>query len=216
VKKSKKFRFHKSLRWTTEYATYRGRRTRWKGRQDIDLINVVALAFALALDAFGVAIAVGVTAGAIDRWTIFRLSWHFGFMQFGMPIVGWMAGSYLTGWVGSFGRWLAAAVLFAIGARLIWEQANPEVRKWKGDPTRGASLLVLMVATSIDALAAGLSLALVGVAILYPSMVIGVVAAGMTVLGLAFGHAVGMKLGRIAGVIGGVILIALAVRAVVG
>ncbi len=181
----------------------------------IELFNVIALAFALAFDAFGVAIAVGITLGELDRWTIFRLSWHFGFMQFAMPIIGWLAGSYVTGWVGSAGSWLAAVVLFIIGARLIWEQLNPEVRQWKGDPTRGVSLIVLMFATSIDALAAGLSLALVGVEILYPSVVIGVVAAGMTVLGLVFGRVVGLKLGRIAGVIGGLLLIGLAIKAVV-
>ena len=185
-----------------------------KGPTAIDLFNVIALAFALAFDAFGVSIAVGITLGAIDRWTVFRLSWHFGFMQFAMPIVGWTAGSYVSGWVGDFGRWLAALVLLVIGARLVWEQLNPEVRKWKGDPTRGASLIVLMFATSIDALAAGLSLALVGVDILYPTIVIGVVAAGMTILGLIFGRMVGLRLGRIAGVIGGLLLIALAVKTV--
>jgi len=175
---------------------------------------VIALAFALAFDAFGVAIAVGITIGHIDRWTVFRLSWHFGFMQFGMPIVGWLAGTYLAGWIGSFGNWLAAVVLFGIGARLIWEQLNPDQRRWKGDPTRGASLIVLMFATSIDALAAGFSLALVGVDILAPTLIIGVVAAVMTILGLVFGRVVGMKLGRVAGVIGGLILIGLAVKAV--
>jgi len=135
-------------------------------------------------------------------------------MQFGMPIVGWLAGTYLVGWIGSFGNWLAAVILFGIGAQLIWEQLNPDQRRWKGDPTRGASLIVLMFATSIDALAAGFSLALVGVDILYPTVIIGVVAAVMTILGLVFGRVVGLKLGRVAGVIGGLILIGLAIKAV--
>jgi manganese efflux pump family protein len=186
-----------------------------EGRTTIDLVNVIALAFALAFDAFGVSVAVGITLGQIDRWTVFRLSWHFGFMQFGMPIVGWLAGSYLATWVGSFGSWLAAAVLFVIGARLIWEQREPEKRKWHGDPSRGASLIILMFATSIDALAAGLSLALVGVQILYPSIIIGIVAAVMSVVGLAFGHMLGLRFSRLAGVLGGLILIALAIKALV-
>ncbi len=135
-------------------------------------------------------------------------------MQFGMPIVGWLAGNYLAGWVGSFGVWVAAVVLFTIGARLIWEQKDPGRRHWHGDPTRGASLIVLMLATSIDALAAGFSLAMVGVQILAPSLVIGAVAAVMTIMGLVFGRVVGGSLGRVAGVIGGLILIGLAVKAV--
>jgi len=135
-------------------------------------------------------------------------------MQFGMPIVGWLAGNYLSDWVGSFGVWVAAVVLFIIGARLIWEQKDPDTRHWQGDPTRGASLIILMFATSVDALAAGFSLAMVGVHILGPTLVIGAVAAFMTVMGLIFGRMVGAKLGRVAGVIGGLILIALAVKAV--
>ena len=181
----------------------------------IDPFQVFALAFALALDAFGVAIAVGIKLGNIDRWTVFRLAWHFGFAQFGMPIIGWFAGGYIFDLVGSFGQWLAGLVLFVIGVRLIWEQFRPEERQWKGDPTRGLSLIVLMLATSIDALAAGLSLALVGTEILYPTLVIGVVAAAMTVLGLLFGKAFSLRFSRTAGVCGGLILIALAIKAVV-
>ncbi|MDF1545260.1 MAG: manganese efflux pump MntP family protein [bacterium] len=186
----------------------------WEGNIDLELINVIALAFALAFDAFGVAVAVGVQLGELDRWTVFRLSFHFGFAQFGMPIIGWLAGGEVVGLVGSLANWLAFIVLLAIGGRLIWEQIRPEERKWKGDPTRGASLLILMFATSVDALAAGFTLALVGSQILMPTLMIGVVAAAMTILGLIFGRTMGLKFGRIAGVIGGVILIGLAVKAV--
>ena len=180
----------------------------------MELTNTIALAFALAFDAFAVAVAVGIRAGKLERWAVFRLSFHFGFAQFGMPIIGWRAGELVFDLVGSAGQWLAGAILLAIGARLIWEQFNPERRRWSGDPTRGASLLALMFATSVDALAAGLSLALVGVEILYPALVIGIVAAGMTVLGLVFGLSVGLRFSRTAGVIGGVLLIGLAVKAV--
>ena len=152
--------------------------------------------------------------GNLERWTVFRLSWHFGFAQFGMPIVGWAAGGVIAGLVGSLGHWLAAAILVAIGVRAIWEQRNPEERQWAGDPTRGAALIVLMFATSIDALAAGLSLALVGTEILYPALIIGVVAAGMTVVGLVFGRALGLRFSRQAGILGGLILIGLAVKTV--
>ncbi len=180
----------------------------------MDILNILALAFALALDAFAVAAAAGIKLGTIDRWTVFRLSWHFGFAQFGMPIVGWMAGEYIFRLVGPFGNWLAGLVLLGTGVRLIWEQFNPDQRSWKGDPTRGASLLVLMFATSVDALAAGFSLALVGVNILQPALIIGLVASGMTIVGLVSGRTVGSRFGRLAGYVGGVVLIALAVRAV--
>jgi len=180
----------------------------------MDIVHVVTLAFALAFDAFGVAIAVGIQLGTLDRWTVFRLSFHFGFAQFGMPIIGWLVGEYIYGQIGALGNWVAGLVLLIIGAHLIWEQFNPEKRKWQGDPTRGLSLIILMLATSIDALAAGFTLALVGTGILLPTIIIGIVAAVMTIVGLIFGQALGLKFSRVAGVFGGIILIVLAVRAV--
>ncbi len=180
------------------------------------MINLITLAFALGFDAFAVAVAIGIHAGQIDRWTVFRLSFHFGFAQFGMPIVGWLAGEPIADLMGVYGKITAGVVLAVIGARLIWEQFNPDERRWKGDPSRGMSLLVLMFATSIDALAAGFSLALIGVDILYPSMVIGITAAAMTIIGLAFGRGLGLRYSRIAGIIGGLLLIGLAVHAAMG
>ena len=162
------------------------------------------------------AVAVGIKLGKLDRWIVFRLSWHFGFAQFGMPILGWLFGEYLSGVIGVWAQWLAAVVLATIGIRLIYEQFKPDDNRWKGDPTRGASLLILMFATSIDALAAGFTLGLVGIQILYPSLIIGVVAASMTVLGLIFGRVLGLRFSRRAAVVGGLILIILAVKTVLG
>lgn len=180
------------------------------------LFSIIALAFALAIDAFAVAVAVGIRLEKLENWSVFRLSFHFGFAQFGMPLLGWRAGEAVYEYVGSAGSWVAAVVLTAIGVRLIWEQFGDEDRHWKGDPTRGASLLALMFATSVDALGAGLSLALTGTDILYPALVIGVVAAAMTVLGLVFGKAVGMKFSRAAGIFGGLVLIGLGIKTAIG
>jgi len=176
------------------------------------LTEIAVLSFALGFDAFAVAVAIGISFAPDDRWSVFRLSFHFGFAQFGMPLIGWRAGELISGYVGSLGYWAAGLILFVLGIRLIWEQANPEQRRWKGDPTRGLSLLVLMFATSVDALAAGLTLGLIGTDILYPALVIGVVAAAMTVTGLVFGRTLGATAGRAAGVAGGVVLVALAIK----
>ncbi|MCK4574384.1 MAG: manganese efflux pump [candidate division Zixibacteria bacterium] len=159
--------------------------------------------------------AVGIKLGQIDHWTVFRLSWHFGFAQFGMPIVGWMAGGAIIGMVDPYANWIAAVILAVIGIRLIWEQFNPEERQWEGDPTRGLSLLVLMFATSVDALAAGVTLGLIGAAILYPTLIIGIVAATMTIVGLVFGRTLGIRFSKAAAVFGGLILIGLAVKAII-
>ena len=178
----------------------------------LDFINIIILAFALGFDAFAVSVAVGIKLGQIDRWTVFRLSWHFGFAQFGMPIIGWIAGEYLSGVIGSYAKILAAIVLCIIGGHLIYEQFKKEEQRWPGDPTRGLSLLILMFATSIDALAAGFTLGLVGIQILYPTLIIGFVAATMTIFGLAFGQVLGLKFSRSAAFTGGLILIGLGIR----
>jgi putative Mn2+ efflux pump MntP len=181
---------------------------------EFELINVIALAFALAFDAFAVAIAVGIRLGKLDKWTVFRLSFHFGFAQFGMPIIGWLIGEYISGVFGSYAKIIASIILLVLGGRLIWEQFRTEEHQWKGDPTRGISLLVLMFATSVDALAAGFTLALVGIQILYPTLIIGIVAASMTIIGLIFGRTLGIKFSKTAGIFGGILLIALAIKTV--
>jgi len=166
----------------------------------------------LAFDAFAVAIAVGIKLGKLEKWAIFRLSFHFGFAQFGMPIIGWLIGGYFSTMVGSYTKLLASMILVVIGGRLIWEQFKPEEKKWQSDPTRGVSLLLLMFATSVDALAAGFTLGLVGTQILFPTVIIGVVAATMTILGLVFGRTLGLKFSRNAGIVGGLLLVGLAIK----
>ena len=97
----------------------------------MQISNVIVLAFALAFDAFAVAVAVGIRLGKLENWSVFRLAFHFGFAQFGMPIIGWRAGEFVYRVVGSYGIWVAGAVLFLLGVRLIWEQVAPEERTWK-------------------------------------------------------------------------------------
>jgi len=180
-----------------------------------ELTSHIALAFALAFDAFAVSVAIGLRQGNIDGWTVFRIAWHFGFAQFGMPLIGWVAGEAISGFLGGYAPWIAGGILLVIGANLIREQFSSDDKRWKGDPTRGSSLIILMIATSTDALAAGVSLALVGSEILTPAIIIGVVALVMSGLGLAFGRFVGLRFSRSAAVFGGLVLMGLAVKTVV-
>jgi putative Mn2+ efflux pump MntP len=177
----------------------------------MDLLMVIGLAFGLAMDAFAVAVVVGLTLPRTSLRPAYRLSFHFGLFQFLMPVVGWVAGLSVARWIADYDHWAAFALLSAIGAKMIWE-ARGEVRAPRHDPTRGFALVALSVATSIDALAAGVTLALEGVTIWLPGVVIGVVAAGMTLAGFIAGRRVGIRLGRAAWIVGGLILIALGLR----
>lgn len=177
-------------------------------------VDILLIAVALAMDAFTVALAVGLhlsDRGRVAPRQYFRLSFHFGLFQFLMPILGWAAGTTVRHYIETFDHWVAMGLLTYIGIKMIHESRQRQ-EYTREDPTRGMSLVILSVATSIDALATGLSLAFLGVAILYPSVIIGIVAAGFTFGGLSFGRKLGLSWrGKIA-VLGGLILIAIGLK----
>jgi len=113
----------------------------------------------------------------------------------------------------AYDHWVAFALLAGIGGKMVYESFRQEKNEGrKPDITRGASLVLLSLATSIDALAVGLSLSLLRVRILYPSTVIGVVCFALTALGFAFGSRLGRLLGRRMELLGGMVLIGIGVR----
>ena len=166
------------------------------------------------MDAFSVAIATGGILGVVGRRQTFRLAFHFGLFQFMMPVIGWFAGVAVESLIADFDHWIALALLAYVGGKMIYESIVDGGDEARGDPTRGMSLIALSVATSIDALAVGLSLGLIGVDVFGPAIVIGVVAAAMTALGLQIGRFAGRWLGPWMERVGGVVLIAIGVRIV--
>jgi manganese efflux pump family protein len=181
----------------------------------MDPITTLAVALGLAMDAFAVAVSVGLALQHVTGRQAFRLSFHFGLFQALMPVLGWLAGRTIAGLIGAFDHWLALGLLAFIGGKMILDGVHGQGEAPKGDPTRRWSLVVLSVATSIDALAVGLSLALIGASVWGPALVIGVVAGLMTLLGLGLGRRVGARLGPPAEILGGVVLIGIGVRIVV-
>lgn len=180
----------------------------------MDFIDVLLIAVALAMDAFTVAMAVGLhlsRRGGVAPRQYFRLGFHFGLFQFMMPLIGWLAGNTVRDYIEVFDHWLAMALLTYIGLKMIREAGHTKDYA-NDDPTRGIVLFILSIATSIDALAMGLSLALLGGRIIYPAVVIGVVASAFTVIGLALGKKIGLEWrGRVT-VVGGLILIGIGLK----
>jgi len=177
-------------------------------------LDILLIAIGLAMDAFTVAMAVGVHLSLSDKITLrqyFRLGFHFGLFQFLMPILGWLAGTTIRNYIESFDHWIAFALLSYIGIKLIREGVKAGEYK-RRDPTRGLSLVILSVATSIDALVMGLSLALLGSKIIYPSIIIGIVALVFTLTGLALGRKIGMKWRERVAWLGGLILIGIGIK----
>lgn len=168
----------------------------------------MGIAFGLAMDALAVAIATGIVLGKVSGRQTFRLSWHFGLFQFLMPVIGWLAGLSVETYLSGYGHWLAFVLLGFIGGKMIFEavRGSGEVRA-VSDPTRGISLVLLSLATSMDALAVGLSLGVLRVRIWYPAVIIGIVAGILTAVGMHLGAPLGNRLGRKMEVLGGLILI---------
>ena len=176
----------------------------------MDLIVLFGIALGLAMDAFSVAIGVSIALGGTSKRQTFRLAWHFGLFQALMPIIGWAAGSSVRPLIDRWDHWLAFGLLGLVGGRMIVEAVRGEAEgRPRTDPTRGWSLVVLSVATSIDALAVGLSFAALGVRVWIPAVIIGVTAGALTLVGTLGGRALGARFGSRMAVVGGIVLISI-------
>lgn len=174
------------------------------------LYQIAAIAVALALDVFAVSIAAGVSLKSVSFRQAFRLSWHFGFFQAMMPIIGWSAGLTVHALIADYDHWVAFGLLAYVGVKMIREAFRNDTSENGGtDPTKGLTLVMLSIATSIDALAVGFSLSLIRVSIWTPAFIIGIVAGAFTILGLQMGKRVGSvsSLSRYAEVMGGMVLL---------
>jgi putative Mn2+ efflux pump MntP len=181
----------------------------------MSLITIFLLAIALGVDAFSVAIAAGAASGQRTWRPVLRLSFAFGFFQFIMPLLGWLAGTTIADLIYKYAHLAAFVLLAAVGGKLIYDGFSKNEPRQKADLTRGWPLLGLSVATSIDALAAGLSISLLKNPILLPSVVIGVVCFVMTAVGMIFGKALARLLGYKVDVAGGLVLIIIAIKILV-
>jgi putative Mn2+ efflux pump MntP len=173
-------------------------------------LELLAVAIALGCDAFSVAIGVG--ALGLSNRRIFRLSWHFGLFQFFMPLIGLAIGQMTAEVLGRAGHWVAAGCLALIGLNMVRQALQPShetVRR--SDPTRGWTLVLLSVSTSIDALIVGFGLGLLGLNILLACIVIGITASMMTVAGMFIGAGAARAIGARAEMAGGIVLMGLAV-----
>lgn len=179
------------------------------------LAEIIFIAVGLAMDAFAVSLGAGTTRHARGYRASIRMSFHFGLFQALMPIIGWFAGTTIAPFIAAFDHWVAFALLAFVGIRMIRSGLNPEAEIHTSDPTRGFTLVLLSVATSIDAFAVGLSLAMLGVTIWYPVVVIGVVTASLSLLGCRLGSKLGLRFGKVMEIIGGGVLILIGLRVVI-
>lgn len=177
----------------------------------MNLLTILGIAVALAMDAFAVAIATGVSLKQVSIRQTFRLSWHFGLFQALMPLIGWVLGASVQGYMEAYTHWVAFILLAVVGTNMLKEAVlrdDEEEEKPRKDATKGMTLVMLSIATSIDALAVGLSMSMLRVSIVTPAIIIGIVAGLFTIGGLHLGKKVARLtwLSTWAEIIGGLVL----------
>jgi putative Mn2+ efflux pump MntP len=181
----------------------------------VELINIIFIAVALAMDAFAVSIAAGVALKSVSPRQTFRLAWHFGLFQAMMPVIGWSAGLTVRSHIEAYDHWVAFALLAFVAQGMLRAAFKSDTSEAEAkDPTRGMTMVMLSVATSIDALAVGLSLSMISVSIWTPALIIGLVAGAFTTAGMHLGKVIGSvaQLSRWAELTGGIVLLAIGVN----
>ena len=183
-----------------------------------DFWIMIVIAIGLAMDCFAVSLGIGASPSPCTPRSIFRLSFHFGLFQGGMTLLGWLLGSTVVNLIAGVDHWIALALLAWVGGRMIfegvtWRGELPEVEC--NDPTRGGSLVMLSVATSIDALGVGLTIALLNLDVLIASLLIGLVSLVLSIVGLTGGSRLGSRFGKNMEILGGLVLIGIGLRIVV-
>lgn len=183
----------------------------------MSLVDILLLSVALAMDCFTVSIVSGMILGRKEWSTILQMSLLFGVFQAAMPFIGWLATSHFSQYIEDYDHWIAFALLAFLGGKMIWESFKPEEHH-VFNPRRLRTQLLLSVATSIDALAVGISLAVTGyttmLSLAEPLWWIGI---GSFVFGVA-GHLLGLRFGSIVSrrlrpeLIGGVILLFIGIK----
>lgn len=185
----------------------------------MNVFAIFAIAIALSVDAFAVAFSSGLQSKKITVSQTLKIGITFGGFQFLMPLIGWGLGKSAHQFIERFDHWIAFLLLAFIGGKMIWEAIKNQDQEDDAidHATALSTLLLLGVATSLDALAVGLSFAMVEMSALIPSIMIGVVCFFISAIGLHLGrfvtHLPGLQtLGDKANIIGGIVLILIGIN----
>ncbi|MFH0867205.1 MAG: manganese efflux pump MntP family protein [Bacteroidota bacterium] len=176
------------------------------------LITVVLIAAALSMDAFAVSMCLGTTAGIRKKSVAFKAAVFFGGFQAAMPLLGWVLGFYLKEYIEEIDHWVAFGLLVFIGFRMISKAIRSRGCVKTYNITSIWVMLTLAVATSIDALAVGLSLALLNIPILLSAAIIGIITFCISYIGVFLGKKFCCILGNKAEFAGGIVLFLIGIK----
>ena len=181
----------------------------------MNLITIILLAVALAMDAFAVSIASGIAIKDLRIKHSFIIASWFGLFQAIMPLLGWLGGIKLQRFIIEIDHWIVFGLLLFIGCKMIYEAFQIESVENRSDPMDIAVIFTLSIATSIDAFAAGVSFALLNIGVIVPVIIIGIITFIMSFIGVWIGDRGTHFFEKKMEVAAGVVLIAIGIKVLI-
>lgn len=175
------------------------------------MIEVIILAIALSMDAFAVSIGLGSRKNHNTSGLALQAGLMFGIFQALMPLIGYWAGKGVLGWIDNYAHWLAFGLLVLIGVKMIYESLQEGIEEDILAITN-RMMLILAIATSIDAMAAGFSLTLLDINPYIACLIIGITTFAFSWIGVFIGKKSGTRLESKAEIFGGIVLILLGIK----
>ena len=171
----------------------------------MSFLGIGLLAFVMSLDAFAASMGRGAGVGRAGWAIALRTGATFGAVEAATPVLGWVLGMAASQWVAAVDHWLAFVLLAGVGGHMILRGQGCDPGGIAG-PRSAVALVATALGTSVDAMAVGVSLAMMEVDIVVVALAIGATTMAMSTMGLMVGHSLGQRFGRIAEMAGGVVL----------
>ena len=176
------------------------------------IFELILISLSLSMDAFAVSVTLGLSVKNPKTSEVFIPAIYFGFFQALMTSIGYFAGSLFAVRIQNLDHWIVFILLSLIGGKMIWESFSKDEQKLEGNPFQFIKMLILAIATSIDALAVGLTLPFFNINILYAALLIGFITFFVSILGVKIGKIFGIRFKSKAEFVGGLILVALGIK----
>ena len=176
-------------------------------------VELFLIAVGLSMDAFAVSVCKGLGMQRLNMGQAVVIALFFGGFQALMPVIGWAVGAQFAHFVSTYAHWIAFALLAFVGGKMLWDAFHEDEGEDAGPfKLELGDLLMLAIATSIDALAVGVSFAFLDVAIAPSAALIGVTTFVLSLAGVALGHQFGSRWEKPATIVGGIVLILIGVK----
>lgn len=177
----------------------------------MNLVTLFLISIGLSMDAFAVSIGLGIRQAQINFMAALRIAGTFAAFHVAMPLLGWLLGTQVERFINHYDHWVAFGLLVFLGLKMIRESLHPDENN-SNNPSGTSTLLLLALATSVDALAVGISLAFLGSNIWLAGMSFGAVVMVVSMLGMLFGKKMGQRFGSRMEVLGGLTLIVIGLK----